>query len=365
MPLRTDFEECGLARGALAPAGRALLLTVDCEAFRPEMASLWLDAMHRWADAARRHRLRFAFFLAVEDVVRLRRASAALYDDFLAAGAALAEADTAFHAHNHGAFDLETGRLLDAGTTVAARPGYRKRPSLFHSVVHSRRMDLGHWLATVRRLGDQLAKDMGRPPSLPTAFRAGGWDYGSSREDLGLYLGALRRAGYAIDSSACTGAYGTRSWRLGAPFGRNTFRCAEGLVEVAPCWALDCGAEAGRLPPLLDLIRRAGRRLWTGGRGVLVCVLHFDHLFHAGVGDGRRCFVVAEPQRIVRRIEATFTLLRRLQRLLHLELTSYHELALSLEATTGNGTGPATRAPHGRLPGPTVDSTRATPRHDD
>jgi hypothetical protein len=77
MARKTDFEACGLARGRLPVGGRHLLLSVDFEAFAPGEAPQWCQAMRAWARAAERYALPFAFFIAVEDVVRLRAACVA------------------------------------------------------------------------------------------------------------------------------------------------------------------------------------------------------------------------------------------------------------------------------------------------
>ena len=277
----TDFEEYGLSRGPFPVSGRLLLLTVDFEAFAPEMLPLWLDAMHRWAVCAERSELRFCFFLSVEDALRIRATGQDAYGRFLKAMRRLDAAGSLFYAHNHFVFDPRTGQKQSLDRESADLPrGYGKRRSIFYDAHHRHHLDWAAWLTIVRESYEQVLSDAGcRKPRLPV-FRAGGWDYGDCQADLSRYLAGLAAAGFRGDSSACRGCFETPTWRVGTDFGRNLFWLANGLIEIAPTWAMDMGVSplsAAAAGNLLSLGKQS--RLWTRRQGACVVVLHFDHLF--------------------------------------------------------------------------------------
>lgn len=312
---RTDFEEYGLSRGPLPVSGRFLLLTVDFEAFAPEMLPLWLDAMLYWAACAKRSRLRFCFFLSVEDVLRIRATGRGAYHQLLAAMRALDDAGSLFYAHNHFVFDPETGRKQPvAQEPVASMTGYGKRRSVFFDVCHRHRLGWATWMTTVRQVFDRTLEDARcRPPTF-SVFRAGGWDYGESRDDLSRYLEGLAAAGFHADSSACRGRFGTPGWRIGADYGRNVFRLEKQLVEIAPTWSVDIGGRPVS-PAWFWNILSLGRqsRLWVGQHGVFVVVLHFDHLFNgcsSGRMDGFRDTDIPMVRVRVRRVFRLLTVLQ-------------------------------------------------------
>jgi hypothetical protein len=280
---RTDFEEYGLSRGSFPVSGRLLLLTVDFEAFAPEMLPLWLDAMQYWAACAKRFELRYCFFLSVEDALRIRAAGREEYDQLLAAMRAIDDAGSLFYAHNHFVFDSETGqkRQMDRESPVFL-PDYGKRRSVFYDVCRRHCLDWATWMAIVRESFEHVLTDAGcRKPTF-SVFRAGGWDYGESLADLSRYLGGLAAAGFRGDSSACQGRFGTPDWRVGTDYGRNVFWVDHGLLEIAPTWALDASVSprsAAAVRNYLSLGKQGG--LWIGRKGACVVVLHFDHLFRA------------------------------------------------------------------------------------
>jgi len=325
---RTDFEEYGLSRGPFPVSGRLLLLTVDFEAFAPEMLPLWLDAMHYWATCAAQSRLHFCFFLAAEDAIRVLASGKKASRDFLAAMRRFDDAGSLFYPHNHFVFDPATGgKRLVAQEPANPPSNYRKRKSLFYDAVYRHGLDLGDWLTTIRTTHQMLLADAGcRIPRWP-AFRAGGWDYGSTRQDVERYLDALRSAGFAIDSSACAGVFETATWRVGSVFGSNAFMCRRDVIEVAPCWVDDCGLDGQRLLTLRRLmaLRRHGR-VWTGAPGVLVVVFHFDHLFHLGTGGARRYFAVTDAARVAERIRRTCRFFSAVRHLLRLESGTFESL---------------------------------------
>lgn len=325
---RTDFEEYGLSRGPFPVSGRLLLLTVDFEAFAPEMLPLWLDAMQYWAACATRTGLRFCFFLSVEDAIRIRATGQREYRQLRAAMRALDDAESLFYAHNHFVFDPATGRKrLVAQEPASAPSAYRKRKSLFYDAVYRHRLDLGDWLTTIRLTHQALLTDADcRIPAWP-AFRVGGWDYGSTRHDVERYLESLGSAGFAIDSSACAGVFETATWRVGSAFGSNVFMCKGNVIEVAPCWVDDCGLDRQRLLTLRRLMTlRQHGRVWTGASGVLVVVLHFDHLFHLGTGGARRYFAVTDSARVAERIRRTCRFFSAVRHLLRLESGTFESL---------------------------------------
>jgi len=328
----TDFEAYGLRVGSLEPEDRRWLLTVDFEAFEARTAGLWAWAVERWAERASQGHWRFAFFVALEDVAQLRATSPNAHSRMLEALAALHDAGGELHAHNHGPFDPETG--VPATSPAARRhrvAGYRKRASFFYDVVHRHCLDPGAWLTTVRAEQVRLAREAGVPPPRRAVFRAGGWDHGATPDECRSYLRALARAGFEIDSSASSGVFGTRSWRVGAPFGENVLLLESGVAEVAANSSLDCGSGPRSLSSAAATLRLAAQpRLWAPRtNGLVVTVLHFDHLFHRRRGRRIEPFAVTEAAEIDARIVRFFRQLRRLAPLVRAPSAGFDEIALA------------------------------------
>lgn len=334
--MEDDFARFGLRGAIVSPRQRVWILTLDFEAFAAQTAPLWHQAMHHWAARCRDDGWKFSFFTSVEHVVRLRAASAGLYDEFLEAARELHRAGVEYHPHNHCLFDPSTG---ERSTPKAERErpvhGYPKRPSMYFDIAYRNGKTFREWLPTLTRAYDEFLQDAGiaRPGAL--AFRAGGWDYGSTKADVADYLEALVAEGFAFESGAVSGIRGTRSWRLGAPFGSNTFELVPPLVEVAPTDVMNCGARAGSIPYfgwVMRILRQP--RLWTPpfGPGVLVTVLHFDELFHSGHGSSTRKFAVQDHREVARRIDAFFKRIRAARRLLRLDPCTFAELPKALRA---------------------------------
>ena len=295
----------GLSRGAAVVTGRQLVLSVDFEAFSAERISMWLDAMDAWASASRDHGFVFSFFIALEDVVRLRAEAPSEYPDFLKAVRVLGDAGSIFYPHSHCAFDPRTGLAVSDHPLTSPVPEYGPRPSMFYDIVYRNHLDWAEWVTRLTDLYREFLADAALPVPERLAFRPGGWDHGSSESDLRDYIGGLAQLRYAFDSSASAGAYGTRSWRVGAPFGKNVYALGSDLHEVAACWSFDCGVPtysrtfAGSV---VELIRE--RKLWSlrNHNGAFVTVLHFDHLFHAHGPSGRRAFAVSDVAVVRRRM---------------------------------------------------------------
>jgi hypothetical protein len=325
--LPTDFEQHGLVERWLRTDDRAWLLTIDFEAFTPEALVAWLDAMQVWARLSAEGRWRFSIFLAVEDVVRLRAASESLYDGFLRAAKALSDAGTTFHPHNHGVFDSKTGLL--AAVRPQHIPGYRKRASFAYDVVHRHRVELADWVAQVVDHYDEFLVDARIPRPRRLAFRAGGWDYGDTAETSRAYIRALEQSSFSIDSSASSGVFGTKSWRVGAPFGSNIFALSSSLVELAPCWSMNCGvgvATRQGVAAVARLLRQPGLWLTRTAPGAFVTVLHFDHLFCPDgqcSGNG-----LASRGTVEKRVNRFFELIAVLRGRLKLESTSLEDLEI-------------------------------------
>src|SRR2546423_7118924 len=115
---------------------------------------------------------------------------------------ALESAGSVFHPHNHYLFDPETG-ATPPGERTPPPPAYRKRGSLFYDVVHRHGRGFGDWMRQLRASWDELVSDTRLTPPRRLAFRAGGWDYGSTRKDLDAYLAGLAGARLGIHSRAC------------------------------------------------------------------------------------------------------------------------------------------------------------------
>jgi hypothetical protein len=313
---QTDLEAFGFARGYLRWPRRDWLLTIDLEAFTPATTSLWTHAMDAWAARSGAHGHRFSIFVSVEDLVRLRSEDEDAYRAFLASMLRMAEAGCEFHPHNHCTFDVHDGtRPYDPGPDDPPVPGYNKRPSMFYDVVRRQGRDLSEWLAVVIDQHRRVLDDAGIDPPARLAFRAGGFDNGSSRADLELYIDALAQNGVEFDSSASGGGFGTRRERLTSSFGRNVVALPQGVVETAPCLMLDCGAPFVSRSSLGSVRRLAPQaRALLGGRdGLFVGVLHLDHLFHRRPGRAYELFSVTSQHEVEARIDRFFGLLDRLQ----------------------------------------------------
>jgi hypothetical protein len=324
--MTTDFERYGLATHILQPVDRSWLVTIDFEGFRHDSLELWLAGMERWSELSKREGLQFSIFIALEDVVRLRHDDPDGYGDFIAAARALGANGSLFYPHNHGIFDLETGRQ------AADRPeridGYAKRASFFYDVVHRHRMDLGAWVMSLREPYLSFLEDCGGRLPTRSAFRAGGWDHGATADESRRYVEAIAAAGFAFDSSASSGVFGTRSWRIGAPFGSNIFAMQAPVVEVASCWSLDCDASLlskHTARSVLELV--AQPRVWASRRttGALVTVLHFDHLFRppSSRGTVRRAI---SPAVALDRVERFFKVMSRVREVLNLQSITFEDL---------------------------------------
>ncbi len=315
---RTDFERFGLMQGPVHVAQRLWLLTVDFESFTPSTVGRWLAAMRAWARLAADGGWPFSIFIAVEDVVRLRASGRGVYDELAAAARAMHEAGAVFYPHNHGVFDESTGEL--AGVRPEHVAGYGKRASLVYDVVHRHRRPLAEWLGRVLHHYDAFLADAGipRPPRL--AFRAGGWDHGDTPELARQFLHALEDNAFAFDSSASSGRFGTATWRVGAPFGANLFALSPSLVEVAPCWSLDC--RAGLRPRTVRSLL-AQPQLWLPRRrpGAFVTVLHFDHIFVRTASDDG-------GDDVAETIASFFRLLGSLRRALNLDAATFETLRI-------------------------------------
>lgn len=331
--MKTDLERYGFAGAPLGVRGGQVVVTVDFEAFSAEDVPLWSFGLDEWADQAADRRIPTAFFLAVENAVRLRSAAPAERDRLYTSLRRLGEAGTTFHAHNHYVFDPETGKRPAAAESPAGGGPYGKRRSFFFDAVRRHAVPLGSWLATVRELRDRVLHEAGcRGPEL-SVFRAGGWDYGSSRDEVAAYLRGLRDAGFQADSSACRGVFGTRTWRVGAAWGENVFPLLPGLLEIAPTGSMDCGSPLltrGNLMMLAKWIRH--RTLPRRNAGCCVLVLHFDHLFHSRKTGETRWFAVTEPGAIKERVDRLFRTLAALRVLLRLRFTSFEGLASCLNS---------------------------------
>jgi hypothetical protein len=327
----TDFERFGFARGRLTPKQRDWLLTIDFEAFRPHDVAPWTTAMRHWAEASRLGGWKFSVFIALEDVARLRVEDEVGYRMFLDAIRDLHRAGARFYPHNHCVFDPTTGRRpQDHDSLRAPVTTYRKRPSLFYDVVYRNKLEFRNWCKTLGGSYEGFLADAGIPRPGQLAFRAGGWDHGVTEEDVADYLAGLADIGVTFDSSASAGVFGTRSWRIGAPFGANTFRLDRSLIEVAACDFVDCGAPVASsqfVSWMARLLLQAS--VWMPPlrrRGVLVTVIHFDHLFHEGRGDARRLFSLTDAGEVGQRIDRFMGWLSYVRRLSGLTSVTFDEL---------------------------------------
>jgi hypothetical protein len=323
--LPTDFERYGLSEGQVSILERSWLLTIDFEAFAPDKLDDWLKAMRQWASISAAGKWRFSIFLALEDVVRLRAGSKGQYRAFLQAAKELHEAGTAFYPHNHGVFDPATGLLApDRSHRI---PGYRKRASFAYDVIERHGKDLSDWMGRVLYHYDDFLEDAGIPRPDRLAFRAGGWDHGDTAERSRAFVRALDANSFSFDSSASSGTFGTRSWRIGAPYGSNVFALSPSLIEVAPCWSLNCDANLLSPHAIASLARLLHQpRVWVRPAlpGAFVTVLHFNHLFRPDGSPSAQ----ASRSSVEHRVNRFFRMISLLRKRLRLESITFEDLAI-------------------------------------
>jgi hypothetical protein len=311
----TDFHRHGLSTEDVVIRGRFWAFTIDFEAFYPNDIDIWIKAMDHWAKITSLEEWKSCIFLAIEDVVRLESERPREYARFLEAARRMSSGGATFYPHNHGIFDESTGLLVEYRPELV--PNYPKRASMFFDVVHRHGRDIREWIGYIGSRFDDfiIAAELPRPARL--AFRAGGWDHGVTESDVRAFVDGLTSAGFAWDSSASSGVFGTRTWRIGAPFGKNVFGLAPNLIEAAPCWSADA---LGRLhqprtaKTLIGLAQQAD--LWRRHPGIFVTVFHFNNLV---VGDGT-------AKNVIRRIETLFSKLRLIQGFLGIPTADFDDI---------------------------------------
>jgi hypothetical protein len=318
--LGTDFEQYGIAIDDVVVHGRSWVFTLDFEAFDPAAIDAWIAAMDRWSDVSADTQWQASVFIALEDVVRLRAMRARDYSRFLKAVARMAAAGATFYPHNHGVFEERTGHLYEHRSQRIA--GYPKRASMFFDVVYRHRRDIREWLSNLTFHYDRFLKDAGLPTPSRPAFRAGGWDHGATKTDAKAFVSGLETAGFVWDSSASSGDFGTRTWRIGAPYGRNVFGLTPSLTEAAACCSVD-GLGSFLNPRTADAVLRVllQPRLWWRSPGVFVTVFHFNNLLRS---DGYR-----DDLSVERRIESLFSSLDVFRSALRMSSVSFEKIAIS------------------------------------
>ena len=325
----THFQEAGLVCGGVSVSRRQLVLTVDLEAFAASRVDLWCHAMAEWGREAAAAGLRFSHFVSMEHVSRLRTRHPEAYGRFVLGIRSLLSGGSNIYPHNHCVFDPATGAFPgEASGWPQHIAGYRPRASMFYDVVRRQGLNLTAWLVVVTAEYERLLRDARVSPPSTRAFRPGGWDHGSTVDEVRTYVAALRACGYRVDSSDASGEFGHRTWRVGAPFGQNVYALSGGLIEVAPSWSLTCGtglASRRGLAAFGSLMKQP--RMWLcRGPGAAVGVLHFDHLFHNG--DRRAgLFEVQSAPAITERIKRLMSTLAILQERLGLEPATFDEVA--------------------------------------
>lgn len=260
--------------------GRRALFTVDFEAFTAERVSVWSIAMEAWAQAASERGIPFAFFVSLEHVAALRVADGAAFGELTRGLRAMSRAGCELHAHNHCWFDRVTGvRSVDRAAVSPPVSNYPHRASMWYDVVRRNGRDWSGWAKELRSEYERLLVDVDVPPPRALAFRAGGWDTGTSAADWAEFVEGLDDAGFSVDSSEL----GRLSDSRPGEFSRGAYALTRNLVELAPCVWMNCGAQSliRRFPAPPRAALRQWRVAVSGRRqGVLVVVLHFDHLFN-------------------------------------------------------------------------------------
>jgi hypothetical protein len=107
------------------------------------------------------------------------------------------------------------------------------------------------------------------------------------------------------------------------------FALSSSLVELAPCWSVNCGvgvATRDGAAAVAQLLRQPGLWLTRTAPGAFVTVLHFDHLFRPdGRGGGNG---LASRATVERRVNRFFELIAVLRGMLKLESTSLEDLEI-------------------------------------
>jgi hypothetical protein len=334
-----SFVANGLAQSPMSVADRTLHVTIDFEAFAAPSIDIWAFAMERWAAAMERLPLPCTFFLSVEDAAYLRAQEPTAYRKLLSGLGRLHRAGAVVQPHNHRMFDLTTGRQFTPAGARKHVPGYTKQASLFYDVRHRQDASFGEWIPVVFEAHRTLCEDAEIALPRALAFRPGGWDCGSTADEQRIYLEAITQAGVVLHSGDSHGTYGTRDYTIESRFGQNVFRLETGVVEIAPCWAFNCGA--GTISPQFAgamLRLRSQPMLPVGRTGAFVAVLHFDHLFHRGWRSRLAPFSVDSPEEIRQRIDHSLGLLHRLSRVLRLRPAVLQDLEFR-ECTEGRAVG--------------------------
>ena len=314
----TDFHRSGISTDDVVIRGRSWVFTIDFEAFDPDEIEIWVNAMDRWSEITSREGWKSSIFLAVEDVIRLKATRSQEYRRFLEAARRMASAGATFYPHNHGVFDESTGLLAEHRPQRISN--YPKRASMFFDVVHRHGLDIGEWMERIASHFEDFLIGAGLPrPSRP-AFRAGGWDHGVTASDARAFVEGLASAGFAWDSSASSGIYGTRSWRIGAPYGQNVFGLAPTVVEAACCWSVDRLGRLGEprtVKALVGLARQS--RLWRRCPGVFVTVFHFQNLVRPNK--------TTNVSEITSRIESLFSKLNVIRNALQIRNADFDDIS--------------------------------------
>jgi hypothetical protein len=281
--------------------------------------------MEAWASAAAGYGLPAVFFTSLEHVFRLRHADDRAYEQFLIGARQLVEAGMELQPHNHCAFNVDTGQALRTGDLPERVSNYDKRPSMFFDVVYRNGIPISEWIPRVTSSFAAFGREVGQSAG-PLAFRPGGWDSGGDSRDLADYVEALGLAGVRYDSSATRGEFGSTSWKVGLPFGRNVFRLKHDIIEVAATMGLNCG-HTQFLRVQIEAVLRLARQRKMFGRpwpsGVLSPVLHFDHL--VDVSDSAAA--------AARRAQRTVGLLAQLASRLNLTPQTFQDLRIIDDAT--------------------------------
>ena len=155
---------------------------------------------------------------------------------------AMAEAGDDCELHLHGPLNRELLEQLKAeeklhvrGSGLEAQEHYRQRRSFFFESFYREgyRAMVGS-LTYAKRLLETSVYD-GKMQVL--AFRPGGWDHGSSDQDVLMYFHALSDSGLVANSGLSQGDFGGKNWRVGNDPGYNLGAVSLGektLLEVSP-----------------------------------------------------------------------------------------------------------------------------------
>jgi hypothetical protein len=189
-------------------------------------------------------------------------------------------------------FLKEQEKLRAKSLKVETFEGYRQNRSFyFNSVYTQGYRDMVTSLSYGKRLLEKSVYDNNKEV---IAFRAGGWDHGSSSQDTFLYFSALIDSGLKINSGLTTGEVGAQEWRVGHDPGQNLAAVTIGenaITEISPT-----ARPRGYVNPVLPVDLEKLANSVNDEMAVIVSVYHLNALQTVSSSDER-----SQPQQEIQK----------------------------------------------------------------